>query len=81
MNIINILSVSFRSCLDQVKVLFSEIVIVDFLHVCLVLFGCEVKRPNKFLLALRVFLQTEKKIDNNVVKKLNSGEVEESDSE
>ena len=77
----NILSVSFRSCLDQVKVLFSEIAIVDFLHMCLVLFGCVVKRPNKFLLALRVFLQTEKKIDNNVMKKLNSGQVEESDSE
>jgi hypothetical protein len=38
-----------------------EKAILDFLHMCLVVFGCAVERPYKFLFALRVILQTEEK--------------------
>jgi hypothetical protein len=58
-HIINRLSVSFQSCFDYVSVLFvCEKAILDFIHVCFVVFGCAAKRPYKFLLALRVLLQT-----------------------
>jgi hypothetical protein len=59
-DIMNRLSVSFRSCLDYVSVLVMEKLILDFLHMRLVLLGCAVERPQESLLALRVILQTVK---------------------
>ena len=59
-DIMNRLSVSFRSCFDYASVLVMEKMIFDFLHMCLALFGCAAKRPQESLLALRVLLQTVK---------------------
>ena len=59
-DIMNRLSVSFRSCLDYLSVLVMEKLILHFLHMRLVLLGCAVERPQESLLALRVLLQTVK---------------------
>jgi hypothetical protein len=58
LDIISRLFVSFRSCFGCSSVLVMEKLILDFLHMCLVLFGCAVERPQESLLALRVLLQT-----------------------
>jgi hypothetical protein len=73
-DIINRLSVSFRSCFGYVNVLVSEILILDFLHMCLVLLGCAVERPHESLLASRVLLQ-QRKTKLRVTKEVKTGKV------